>query len=493
MNEDIRILVVDDERAIREGCRRLLGGKGYQVETAENGLKALDIMASNSPDIVLLDLKMPNMGGEEALEIIRNRHPEVPVIIITGHGTVDTAVECMKKGAYDFITKPFQVDQFLITIHRAAEKRRLELQTRLFREENLRNLYDLSLEKSRLKTIINCMADGVLVTNRNMEVVLHNPALLRLLEIPEKIDFPAPIQEIIKDESLVRTLQEVQQHDEHKGEFRLQELQVGDRVLRAVSAPAVAADQDGDYSVVGMVTVIEDITLFKRLDQMKTDFVNMVAHELRSPLVSIRQLNSVLLEGLAGPLREKQKNYIERSMKKIDNLLDLINDLLHIAKLEDGVFERPPVEVDLKRVIEETCGLMESRARNQGVELSYTCEDIGTIKADPKNVEEIINNLISNAVNYSPHGGKVEVCARRLRDQVEITVSDTGIGIAPEELPKIFEKFYRVKHPETRRITGTGLGLSIVKTIVESCNGKIEVDSVPNKGTTFRIFLPAEA
>ena len=129
---------------------------------------------------------MPVMGGEQVLEKTREIYPEIPVIVITGHGTVDTAVGCMKKGAYDFITKPFQIDQFLITVERAAEKRRLELKASQFEAENIRNLYDLNLEKSRLRTIINRMANGVMVTNRNLEVVLHNPAIMRLMEITEK-------------------------------------------------------------------------------------------------------------------------------------------------------------------------------------------------------------------------------------------------------------------------------------------------------------------
>ncbi len=186
MNEKIKILVVDDEKVIRDGCNRVLSGKGYDVITAENGRAALDVLAKEPLDIILLDLKMPVMSGEEVLEITGEKYPDIPVIIITGHGTVDTAVECMKKGAYDFITKPFQIDQFLLIITRAAEKRNLEQKARQFEQENIRNLYDLNLEKSRLKTIINYMGNGVMVTNRNLEVVLHNPALMRLMEISEE-------------------------------------------------------------------------------------------------------------------------------------------------------------------------------------------------------------------------------------------------------------------------------------------------------------------
>jgi signal transduction histidine kinase len=290
---------------------------------------ALDLLADETVDIILLDLKMPVMSGEEVLEKTQTQYPDIPVIIITGHGTIDTAVECMKQGAYDFITKPFQIDQFLLTINRAAEKRRLEKKALHYEEERLRNLYDLDLEKSRLKTIINCMANGVMVANRNLELVLHNPALMRLLEISEEVENPIPITQIINNEALITTLKQIQSDESSRDQFVSQEIEVGKNMLRAISAPALGPD-DG---VVGTVTVLEDVTAFKQLDEMKSDFVNMVAHELRSPLVSIRQQNSVLLEGLAGPLQEKQTALLSRGIKKTDQLLELINDLLDIAKI----------------------------------------------------------------------------------------------------------------------------------------------------------------
>ncbi len=486
MNETIKILVVDDEKAIRDGCHRVLAGKGYEVFTAENGQIALDILSKKPIGIVLLDLKMPVMGGEEILETIRETYPDIPVIIITGHGTVDTAVICMKNGAYDFITKPFQIDQFLLTITRAAEKRRLEQKALQLKEENIRNLYDLNLEKSRLKTIINRMANGVMVTNRNLEVVLHNPALMRLMEISNQPEGPTPISGIINDESLIDTLKQILGGETAQEESISQEIQAGKNALRAISAPAIGPNK----AVAGTVTVLEDITAYKQLDEMKSDFVNMVAHELRSPLVSIRQLNSVLIEGLAGPLDKKQKEFVKRGMNKIDSLLDLINDLLDVAKIEAGKYVQHQVPTDIGQIIGEVVALMEPRAQEQGIRLTHSCHGLKPVLADPKNMEEIINNLASNAINYSPEGGRVTIIARGLGEYMEIRVEDTGVGISPEELPKIFDKFYRVKHPKTRQVMGTGLGLAIVKGVVEAHHGKIDVESVVDKGTTFRVLLP---
>ena len=380
MNETIKVLVIDDEKAIRDGCHRVLTGKGYEVITAENGQIALDILDREPLDIILLDLKMPVIGGEEVLETTRKEYPDIPVIIITGHGTVDTAVVCMKNGAYDFITKPFQIDQFLLTITRAAEKRRLGQKARQFQEENIRNLYDLNLEKSRLKTIIKQMANGVMVTNRNLEVVLHNPALMRLMEIPEEIESPAPIGKIIHKESLIDTLKQILSGELPEEESVSQEINVGANVLRAISAPALGPNK----AVAGTVTVLEDITAFKQLDEMKSDFVNMVAHELRSPLVSIRQLNSVLLEGLAGPLDEKQQDFVKRGMNKIDSLLELINDLLDVAKIEAGKYVQHQVPTDIGQIIEETVALMEPRAKEQGITLTHSYQNLKPVQADPR-------------------------------------------------------------------------------------------------------------
>ena len=491
MGRKIKTLFVDDEKPLRDTCRRLLTGRGYDVITAENGQVALEILAKESFDIILLDLKMPVMGGEEVLEITRKKYPHMTVIIITGHGTLDSAVECMKKGAYDFITKPFQIDQFLLSIKRAADKRKAEIKERQTQEEIIQTLFDFNTEKKRLKTIINCMADGVMVTNRKLEVVLHNPAFMRLMEISEEMKDPVPVTKIINDESLMSTLRKIQSGECSIDESISQEINAGKKVLRVISAPSLGPDRNVFWKVVGAVTVFEDITAFKQLDQMKSDFVNMVAHELRSPLVSIRQLHSVLVEGLAGELEEKQQEFISRGIKKIDTLLELINDLLDVAKIEAGKYVRHKVPTDIGRIIQETVSLMEPRAKDQGIILTYTSQGLKPVQSDPKNMEEIFNNLISNAINYSPEGGRVTVSAQGLGEYVEIKVEDTGVGIASEELPKIFDKFYRVKHPKTRQVTGTGLGLAIVKGVVDAHHGTIDVESVVDKGTTFRILLPA--
>jgi len=486
----MKILFVDDESWIRDIFCQHLTGSRYEVITAESAQEALDILSKCLVDMIFLDLSMPVMGGQEALEIAKKKFPDIPVIVTTKHGDLKTAVECMRKGACDFLAKPFQVDQLLLTIKRTAEKIEIEKRAKVFEQELIRVLFDLNTEKKRLKTIINSVANGIMVTGRNLEVMLHNPALLNMLGVKEEPKNPFPVTQIVDNDALNATLRKILGGELSEGESISQEILVGENILKATAAPALGPDRKLFWSVVGTVTVFENITPLKRLAEMESDFVNMVAHELRSPLTLMKVTNNYLLDGRAGPLKEKQQELVSKGIRRIDALLELIDELLDLAKIKEGKIVQRREPTDIGQIVEEMVGLMALRAKEQGIVLSHVCENLKPIVADPKNMEEILSNLITNAINYSPDGGRINVTGRGTGDHVEIIVQDTGVGIPPEELPKIFDKFYRVKHPKTREVRGSGLGLSIVKGIVEAHKGSIEVESSVGKGTTFRIILP---
>ncbi|MCE5335485.1 MAG: response regulator [Desulfobacteraceae bacterium] len=481
------VLLADDEKVIRDGCSRLLRSEGYNVLTAVDGREALSLIESEPVDVVLCDLVMPVMGAFEVLDGIKASSPELPLIVITGHGTVSTAVEAMKKGAYDFITKPFRSDHLTLIVQRALEKQVLERRARELQEEQARNLYDLTMEKSRIRTIVNCMADGVLVTNRELEVVLHNPAVMSLMGISIPLSEPSSLRDYIDDESLAGDLRSILSASEGVAGVLSRDLRKGDKFLHAVCAPVLWLDGQ----VLGTVTVFQDITFLKQLDQLKSDFVQMVSHELRSPLAAIKQLLSVVLDGLAGELAARQRDLLERARVKIQSQLELINDLLDIAKIESRQSFQQQIPLDLAEVLRRTIELMQPRAQSQNVSLMLQAPDkLPLVQADLRCMEELFSNLVSNAINYSPDGGDVVVLASTSGEMVDIFVSDTGIGMDAAEVPKIFDKFYRIKHPKTRQVVGTGLGLSIVKGIIDSHRGSIEVDSRPGLGTTFRVLLP---
>lgn len=481
------VLIVDDERVIREGCRRVFEAEGFRVLTAPNGREALEIFYGETVDVILCDLIMPVMGAIEVLKEVTANRPDVPLIIITGHGTVANAVECMKMGAYDFITKPFRPDHLVMISRRALEKQALERRAKRLQEERTKSLQDLAEEQSRIRSIVNCMADGVLVMDRRLEVVLQNPALFRLLGLQPSSESRSSLDECFGDVGFVRALYDVMERSGEEPELISREFSRGNMHLRSLSAPVYGPGRE----VIGSVTVFTDITTFRALDEMKSSFVNMVSHELRSPLSAVAQQMTVLIDGLAGALEQKQREILGRARDKVLNLIGLITDLLDVARIESGHHVQQQVPVALGAMLADTVALMKSKAESQKIELLLDADpQLPLIQADPRSMEEVLTNLVANAINYSPDGGRVIVCAAQCGDYLEIRVSDTGIGIEANEIPKIFDKFYRVKHPKTRQVIGTGLGLSIVKGIVESHRGSVEVESRPGSGTTFRVFLP---
>ena len=436
MADQPTILVVDDEKVLRDGCTLILRPEGYRVSTAANGQEALDQLAAGPVNVVLCDLMMPVMGALEVLEQASVLYPDIPVIIMTGLGTVADAVECMKKGAYDFVTKPFSIDHLILVVKRALEKHLLERQTRQLQEEQARNLYNLAMEQSRMHTIVNCMADGVLVTNREGEVVLCNSTLMQLLGAQAPPPHPGPLQAYVDDRDFQVAIESLLAGgNPSEARFIAQEFCQNRIHLRALSAPFSGPDSQ----VLGTVTVFHDVTHFKELDEMKNEFVRMVSHELRSPLAAIKQQHAVILDGLAGDLTAKQRELLTRAHAKIQGLLDLINDLLDVAKMEAGYGQLEQVPLDLREILGELVDLLREKAASQQVTLTLSVSDgLPLIQADRRSMEEVFGNLVSNAINYSPDGGEVRITAFSRGDYLEVVVTDQGIGIEAGGDPQNF-------------------------------------------------------
>ena len=491
MTEHADILVIDDEQIMREGCSRILSKEGWSVAAAENGEKGLEAIQGfpDKFDAILLDLMMPGMSGMEVLDRVRNMDSNLLVIVITGYATVESAVEAMKKGAYDFIPKPFTPDQLRIVVKRALERRSLQKEAEFLRREREKSLHDVATEKSRIKTIIHCMGDGVLVCDRDKYIVLTNPAALRMLNIPEESLFEKPLSQSNLPPELSRMSDETLSRKEKGYASVSQELTVGETFLRAHSAPVT--NDLGE--VLGSVTVLQDISYLKELDKMKSEFIAMVAHELRAPIAAVEQQLTVILNRLAGEVTEKQEKMLSRAKERTRGLLTLINDLLDLSKIEAGKMVQYKEPLSLQEPIQRVVDLMRAEAENKKIDLQFlSSPGISLIHADRSSMEGIFTNLISNAIKYTPQGGKVWVTLSEEGGCVKATVSDTGIGIKKEDLPRIFDRFFRVKTSETREIIGTGLGLSIVKSIVDAHLGSISVESEAGKGATFTVLLPKE-
>jgi signal transduction histidine kinase len=345
-----------------DSCCQVLTKDGYQAETAEDGKSGLQKIRKIKPDLVLVDLKMPGMSGMELLEKIGDVDPNIVSVVITGYATIESAVEAMKRNAYDFLPKPFTPDQLRVVTKRGLEWRRL------------------TLESARLQ---------------------------------------------------------------------------------------------------------------QEKEKMKENFVTLVSHQLRSPLVSIQQYFEVILGGFAGKVASKQKEMIGEASKRIDELLKLVNDWLDMSRIEAGNLIDKFEPVDLVSILSETMEFLKPLAEDRKVALEPDFGDsVPAVQGNGESLKQALTNLISNGINYNRERGTVTVSTKEERDHLVVKISDTGIGISQENVCSIFDEFFRVKSEETQGITGSGLGLPIARKIVEAHNGSIKVVSELGKGTTFSIVLP---
>jgi signal transduction histidine kinase len=356
------ILVIDDEESMRDSCRQILTKDGYLCENAEDGLIGLEKTEELKPDLVLIDLKMPGINGLEVLGKVKKIDPNIIPVVITGYATVESAVEAMKKGAYDFLPKPFTPEELRIIIRRGIERRKLTLETETLRREK------------------------------------------RLLE---------------------------------------------------------------------------------------ENFITMVSHQLRSPLVAILQYFETFLAGMVGKVPDKQKEIMLRAKERLERLLNLIGDWLDMARIDRGSIVKKFRPLSLRDLLKKLVEFMQPLARKNRISLDLgILSENSLVQADEETLEQVFSNLINNAIKYNRPNGSVKIAIKEKEDFIVTEVQDNGIGIAKEHLPFIFDQFYRVDRKEGQKKGGTGLGLSIAKKIVDAHGGSIQVSSELGKGSTFTVFLP---
>jgi len=489
---DATLLVVDDEQDIRDASERILSRIGYQVQKASRGDEALDILNKNSIDIVLLDLKMPGMDGMEVLAKIRERSTEIQVIVITGYATVETAIEAMKQGAYDFIPKPFEPDQLRIVVNRAWEKINFIQEAKRLEQERNRTLSDLDTEKSRIRTIIESFPSGVVVTDPKGRVMLMNPAFRQLLGLDNNLKADNRIEDYLPDENLCRLVLEISQgkhvdfDDIPNYEFSLP----GEKYFMARGQPVLGEKKE----CLGAVLNIVDISAMKLLDNLKSEFVAKVSHELRSPLSTIHEQLALVIKDMVGEDFAQDHYILDRAREKTKGLISLIGDLLDLSRIEEGIICHEPQSIRLEEILKNIIEFLRTSAqkKNQSITLLLPQDKLPELIADPIALESIFGNLIANAINYTQEGGEIIVTVDMAGINARVRVKDNGFGIADKYLNKIFDRFYRVKDDKTRYITGTGLGLPIVKGLLDSMGGFIDVESEPGKGSVFTVLLPVE-
>ncbi len=489
-SEPTKVLIIDDEQSLRDGAERILTRMDCQTVKAGSGNEGLKVLEEFPAAIVLLDMKMPGMDGMEVLQHIMEMEREILVIVITGYATVETAISAMKKGAYDFIPKPYEPDQLRIVVNRARDKIQLTLEAEKIDAERRRTLSDLHTEKSRIHTIIESLPNGVMVTSNLGEVVLINPSCIKYLGLDPGIGPGGNIEDYIKDEKLCTLISEISRgkHVDFD-DIPTHELTIADEKYFLAKSRPVLGDKG---ECLGAVVNIMDISTMKALDQLKSEFVAKVSHELRSPLSTIHEQLALVLRDMVAETTEKDQHILSRAKEKTKGMISLIGDLLDLSRIEAGILSKESKSVQLEDLLNSIVDFLDARAKSKNQELSLDLPDktLPMITADPIALESIFGNLITNAINYTPEDGEIKVTADLIGNNLRVRVADSGFGIEAKYMEKIFERFYRVKNEKTRFITGTGLGLPIVKNLVDSYGGFIDVESETGKGTIFTVLLP---
>ena len=486
-----RVIIVDDEKGLRTGTQRLLQSENYIVDTAENGTEGIRMATGREYDLAILDLKMPDVDGITVMKEILAVFPNTVCFIATAYASFETAIEATKLGAFTYIPKPYTPDELLRNLRAGMEKRMLVLEAESLKREREERMLELAFEKTRLNLIINSIADGVFVINRNGELVLFNPAIAKYFEL-NNIFIGEKILGILP-EKVTEQLNIILNKPEYENKSYTAEVEMKpDREFMIEVKCSPVRHPDG--TVAGVVTVVRNITEMKKVEFLKSQFVSMVAHELKTPMAAVIGFLNIILNPELKTTPEKQADYMNRSRGRLQGLLEMVNDLLDISRMEMKTKQRELKELSIDDIVKGTVEFLELEIKKRGIEVeSEYQENIPGIMADNNELTRLYTNIIGNAVKYNKDNGKIRISVRTQGNYIVTKISDTGIGMKPEDKAKLFSEFFRIKNDYTRNISGTGLGLSIVKRIAESYSGKVEVESEYTKGSAFTVYLPYTA
>jgi len=347
-------------------------------------------------------------------------------------------------------------------------------------------------EKGLMSAIMDSIADGVIVTDALGTIRLLNPKAKDILGLYAENALGQNAAEFIRrfhDVPHAQIREKFQQVVEREKTFSMEVKLVLPTTRYYTLSLGPVRSREG--LVKGIVAVLSDITELKEMDRMKTDLMSMVTHEIRTPLATVRGFAQILLKG--GIPVEKSKEFLEIINRQSNRLVSLVNDFLDISRIESGrqVITKGPLEIE--KLVQNSIADLQPLAGEKNIQLRYAppAASIPEIFADRNLIEQALINLISNGIKYSPKGAWVEVSLTNENSHVRVDVKDNGLGIPKEALPRLFEKFYRVRCDDRKDIIGTGLGLSLVKQIVEVHGGSISVQSEHGAGSTFTFTVPA--
>ena len=479
------ILVVDDEYGVRSGIRTILEMEGYDVEEAGDGAAALAAVERRAFDVALLDYRLPDTDGLSLLQAMKARGSEAMVCMITAYANIDTAGAATRQGVDFFLPKPFSPEDLEGVVATLLRHKQARVEAERLRGEHEASLLALAEEKTQTHSLVSSLRDAVLVVNRDGDVVLANPPMLQVLAAGEDDVLMRPARELLAGGDLAPLAEQLAAPASDRA---VRQLELGEQTWMA----SIVTFRDDGGEARGRILTLSDISDVRRLAMEKQRFIRTMVHELKSPLGSIKGLLEVVADRSLGDELEPYLPLIARADHRIDNLVQLIRDLLTLARSEQAPEGDEPELVPLGPVVADVAEQARERGAQRGITIVVELPaGLPPVLARPDDLRLVLSNLVGNAVKYNRDGGSVTVRGAVADGHLLLDVSDTGIGIRPENLPRLWDDFFREKRDETRDLEGNGLGLSIVKRLVERAGGRLEVSSVEGEGSTFSVLLPA--
>jgi len=425
-----KLLVVDDEESVAVTMGAILEMDGYDVTTTTSGADALNRLAQHTYDVVLTDLRLDDMDGLGIVSEVCRGNPDTVSIILTGYASLESAIKALREGAYDYLIKPCDVDELRAVVARGMERRQLGMQLKA-------RLVDLEDANATIHEL-----------NRGLQRRVDEATAA----LQERMD------ELAHANSEIETL--YRRSQEH-----VEELQ--------------------------------------ELDKLKSRFLSMASHELKTPLTSISGLAQVLLRRMRRRLElgrpddtewhDEQRGHVERLEllnSQTARLGRLVDELLDVSRIESGKLEFHWAPVDVAQLLNEVAARLQLTTAEHRILVNVEASDLAPLTADRDHLEQVMDNLVSNAIKFSPGGGDIDVRVRDHGETVVIGVHDPGVGIPAAQLEAVFGLFYQAEDPVSRRTGGMGLGLYISREIISRHGGRIWAESSPGQGSTFLVALP---
>jgi len=495
-----KILVVDDEEGIRSLMRMTLELDGHSVLTAEDGSTALEMFKNEKPDVVLLDVRMPDIDGIEVLSRIKAVSPDTEVIMITGHGDMDMAVESLRREASNFLTKPVSEEILSFSLKRALEKLGLKKKLKQY-TTNLETLVreaNLELEKAYhfRENLIENSPDAIVGVKKGGQIVIFNSAAEKLLGYrKEEVIAKKNIVDIYLPGVAKQIMKDLRSNDfGGRGILQKRELILRDKGSEEIPVYISAAILYDEGKEAGSVGIFTDLREKQKLEQqlLRSEKLSSlgklaagIAHEINQPLTGVLTFAHLLLKKFKDD--PKTRKDLEIIVRETSRIKGIVQGILDFAR--EMPMQKRPRRVE--EVLNQTLEIIIHQQRFFGIELKKEYDpEVPEVVIDSNLMEQVFMNMVLNALDAMQGSGVLTVRTRRQGKWVEIDMEDTGKGMPAAILDKIFDPFFTTK--DSTEGMGMGLGLAISYGIVKNHNGDIQVTSKEGKGTRFTIRLPVD-